>query len=133
MTTKEAIGLVFQAIERAHGGEIFVMRMDAIKVSEIANAMIELFGSKSTKKKVIGTRPGEKMDEVLVSRYEAPFTRVLNDKYYVVLPQTKNIELETVYSEYPIMDKKEFNSKNANQLNAEGLIRKLKNEKWLMK
>ena len=56
--------------------------------------MIDLFGSKSTKKKIIGSRPGEKMDEVLVSRYEAPFTRVLNsDKYYVVLPQRKNIQL----------------------------------------
>ena len=133
MTTKEAIGLVFEAIERAHGGEIFVMRMDAIKVDEIANAMIDLFGSKSTKKKIIGSRPGEKMDEVLVSRYEAPFTRVLNNKYYVVLPQKKNIELETVYSEYPKMDTTEFNSKNAGQLDSEGLLIKLKNEKWLMK
>ena len=133
MTTKEAIGLVFEAIERAHGGEIFVMRMDAIKVDEIANAMIDLFGSKSTKKKIIGSRPGEKMDEVLVSRYEAPFTRVLNDKYYVVLPQKKNIELETVYNEYSKIDNTEFNSKNAGQLDSEGLLRKLKNEKWLMK
>ena len=133
MTTKEAIGLVFEAIERAHGGEIFVMRMDAIKVDEIANAMIDLFGSKSTKKKIIGSRPGEKMDEVLVSRYEAPFTRILNDKYYVVLPQKKNIELETVYSEYPKMNTTEFNSKNAGQLDSAGLLIKLKNEKWLMK
>jgi UDP-N-acetylglucosamine 4,6-dehydratase/5-epimerase len=133
MTTKEAIGLVFEAIERAHGGEIFVMRMDAIKVDEIANAMIDLFGSKSTKKKIIGSRPGEKMDEVLVSRYEAPFTRVLNDKYYVVLPQKKNIELETVYNEYSKMDNTEFNSKNAGQLDSAGLLIKLKNEKWLMR
>mgnify|MGYP001252872056 FL=1 len=133
MTTKEAIGLVFEAIERAHGGEIFVMRMDAIKVDEIANAMINLFGSKSTKKKIIGSRPGEKMDEVLVSRYEAPFTRVLNNKYYVVLPQKKNIELENVYSEYPKMDTTEFNSKNAGQLDSKGLLAKLKNETWLMK
>ena len=132
MTTKEAIGLVFEAIERAHGGEIFVMRMDAIKVDKIANAMINLFGSKSTKKKIIGARPGEKIDEVLVSRYESPFTRILNDKYYVILPQKKNIELETVYGEYPKMDTIEFNSKNAGQLDSEGLLAKLKNEKWLM-
>ena len=73
------------------------------------------------------------MDEVLVSRYEAPFTRVLNNKYYVVLPQKKDIELESVYSEYPKMDTTEFNSKNAGQLDSEGLLRKHKNEKWLMK
>jgi UDP-N-acetylglucosamine 4,6-dehydratase/5-epimerase len=133
MTTKEAISLVFEAIERARGGEIFVMRMDAIKVDEIANAMIGLFGSTSTKKKIIGSRPGEKMDEVLVSRYEAPFTRVLNDKYYVVLPQRRDVELETVYNEYPKMETKEFNSKNAAQINSAGLLKKLKNEKWLMK
>ena len=101
MTTTEAIGLVFKAIERAQGGEIFVMRMDATKVETIANAMIELFGSKSTKKKIIGTRPGEKIDEVLVSRYESPFTRIISDKYYVILPQRKNIHLENVYSKFP--------------------------------
>lgn len=133
MTTKEAIGLVFEAIERAHGGEIFVMRMDAIKVDEIANAMIALFGSESTKKKIIGIRPGEKIDEVLVSRYEAPFTRILNNKYYVVLPQKQNIELEAIYKEYPKMDTTEFNSKNAGQLDSEGLLKKLKNQEWLMK
>lgn len=133
MTTTEAIGLVFKAIERAQGGEIFVMRMDATKVETIANAMIELFGSKSTKKKIIGTRPGEKIDEVLVSRYESPFTRIISDKYYVILPQRKNIHLENVYSKFPEMKTSEFNSKNALQLDSVNLLIKLKNQEWLMK
>src|SRR5204863_167007 len=87
MSTHEAISLVFQAVLKAHGGEIFVMRMPATSVKNIATVMTKLLGGDKTPHKVIGRRAGEKMHEVLVSKNEAPRTKVLDQKYYVILPQ----------------------------------------------
>ncbi|MDB2572116.1 polysaccharide biosynthesis protein [Schleiferiaceae bacterium] len=131
MTKSEAIGLVLEAVKRAKGGEIFVMRMDATSVNNIADAMIAMFGDLDTKKVIIGSRPGEKMHEVLVSRYEAPFTKIISDKYYVVLPQHNDISLNETYKKYPNIDIDEFNSLNASQLSPSGLLEKIKGEKWL--
>jgi FlaA1/EpsC-like NDP-sugar epimerase len=61
--------------------------MPSTTVSNIADVMIDLFGNADTQKTIIGARPGEKMHEVLVSKNEAPFTKIINDNYYVIKPQ----------------------------------------------
>lgn len=131
MSTKDAIGLVFQAVKLSIGGEIFVMRMPATSVENIANGLIEMFGNKDTKIDIIGTRPGEKMDEVLVSKNEAPFTKIIDDKYYVVLPQNINHELDELYAKNENIQTEEFNSRNADQITSSELISILEGESWL--
>jgi UDP-N-acetylglucosamine 4,6-dehydratase len=131
MSTKDAIGLVFQAVKISIGGEIFVMRMPATSVKNIANSLIEMFGNSSTKIDIIGSRPGEKMDEVLVSKNEAPFTKIIDDKYYVVLPQNNDPQLNSLYSSFENIKTEEFNSKNAGQITSSELVDILSGEKWL--
>ena len=46
MKTDEAIDLIIHAVEKSIGGETFVMKMPAVKVKDIAKAMIEYFGNK---------------------------------------------------------------------------------------
>lgn len=131
MSTKEAIGLVFNAVLESVGGETFVMRMPATKVSNIANVMTKLFGNDQTKQKVIGVRPGEKKHEVLVSKNEAPRTKTFSDKYYVILPQFKSDGLEKKYGHLDPIEHDEFNSKNAARLGDEEFVSVLKKEDWL--
>lgn len=131
MSTKEAIGLIFTAVENSIGGELFVMRMPAAKVETIAKVMIKLFGDKKSKIKIIGTRPGEKMHEVLVSKNESPSTFIISDKYYVVLPQIKNAELVNRYKINKQIGLEEFTSFNAKRLNEADLESLLKKETWL--
>jgi UDP-N-acetylglucosamine 4,6-dehydratase len=107
------------------------MRMPATSVENIAKSMIKIFGDSSTKVNVIGSRPGEKLDEVLVSRNEAPFTRIIDDTYYVVLPQTKDSATYESYLNYESIETEEFNSRNAKQISSDELIRVLQKEKWL--
>ena len=132
MNKSDAIGLVFEAVEKSIGGEIFVMRMPATSVKIMANSMIELFGDAKTRTKIIGSRPGEKIDEVLVSKNESPFTKVVNEKYYVILPQKPSNELTARYRTSPLINTKEFNSRNAEQLTTEDLTLQLQNQDWLM-
>ena len=132
MSTKDAISLVFEAVQRSVGGEIFVMRMPATTVANIAAAMISLFGNDETTSEVIGTRPGEKIDEVLVSKNESPSTKTVDGKHYVILPQRADLIKESVYSELDFIKTSEFTSRNATQLSVEDLIKVFKGESWLM-
>lgn len=131
MSTKEAIALIFEAVQKSLGGEIFVMRMPATTVETIANVMVELFGTSESKIEMIGVRPGEKLDEILVSRNEAKRTKIINDSYYVILPQFSDNTLEATYQQYKAFDKEEFTSKNARQLSHEEFVSILKKEAWL--
>lgn len=131
MSTKEAIGLIFTAVENSIGGELFVMRMPASKVETIARVMIKMFGTSKSKIKIVGTRPGEKMHEVLVSKNESPSTFIISDKYYVVLPQIKNKELLSRYKKNKPIGMEEFTSFNAKRLNEKELEELLKKEAWL--
>lgn len=135
MSTQEAIGLIFAAIENSIGGEIFVMRMPATKVKNIANVMIKLIGNNDTKRKNVGIRPGEKINEVLVSKNETTRTKILNDKYYVILPQfsVSNGDMKAKYNRLKTIGLEEFNSNNAKKLSDKELIESLKKEKWLWK
>lgn len=133
MSTKEAIGLVFEAAINSQGGEIFVMRMPATKVENIANVMIGLFGNKNTKRTIIGARPGEKLHEVLVSKNESPRAKIYNEQYYVILPQFPPKNGNYAHKALPPIEYEEFNSNNARRLNDKEFIEVLKKEDWLWK
>lgn len=132
MRTQEAIGLIFTAVENSLGGELFVMKMPATTLEIIAKVMVKLFGNKKTKTRIIGVRPGEKIDEVLVSKNESPFTYEFSDQHFVILPQIKDERLIKKYSQYQKLRKKEYSSANAYQLSEEKLERMLRKENWLM-
>jgi UDP-N-acetylglucosamine 4,6-dehydratase len=131
MSTKQAIELVIEAVLRSLGGEIFVMRMPATTVQIIADSMRVLFGNSTTKEIVTGCRPGEKLHESLVSKNEAPHTKIVNDDYFVILPMNRSDELEELYRENKFIAQPEFTSENAKQLDKDSLIGLLKKESWL--
>lgn len=127
MSTHEAISLIFIAIQKYNGGEIFVLNMPATTVQIIAETMIELFGDKKTKIKHVGVRQGEKMDEVLISKNEMPFTEATSKKYFTIHPSFKPVTIKDKLK----MD--EFSSCNTTQLNKDELVKLLKKESWLFK
>ena len=133
MSTKEAIGLIFIAVETSIGGELFVMNMPATNLTVLSNVMIKLFGNKDSKIKIIGERPGEKKHEVLISKNESPFTYVLSDKYYVILPQSHNEQLAGKYASYAKFGRVEYSSESATQLTERDIETLLKKEAWLWK
>ena len=93
--------------------------MKAITVDEIADALIKEYGDKKTKKRVIGSRPGEKHDEVLVSQYESPNTFEFGS-YLVITPP--NYEFDFYRSCCKPMEEKYFGSDNAEKLSKEEFL-----------
>ena len=62
-----------------------VVKMPACKIIGLAETIIAEFGNAETEIKKIGIRPGEKIHEVLVSRYEA--SRVIQrGEWFIILP-----------------------------------------------
>jgi UDP-glucose 4-epimerase len=82
MSLEESVDLVLYAFEHAQPGDIFVQKASASTIGDLAQALLELTGSKS-EVKVIGTRHGEKLYESLVSREEMVRAQDLGGYYRI--------------------------------------------------
>ena len=100
LTVGEAIELLLKATEETIGGEIYVMKMKACNILDLAEVMIEELATKPVTIKEIGIRPGEKLHEVLVAAHEAPFTHQYDSQYYVILPSNPSQNLVNKYNRY---------------------------------
>lgn len=115
----EVVQFLIKAAEIAKGGEILVMKAPAVKVVDLAKVMIQELGNRKTKVRLVGIRPGEKLFETLVSRYEASQCCDHGD-YFVIKPK----ELEPLRSG-------EYNSENTKRLNQREIREMLAADGWL--
>jgi len=81
-TLSLAVDAIVAAIDTGNPGEIFVPKIPAGRVVDIARAMI---GERDIRIEVTGIRPGEKLDEVLISLEESARTQE-RGAYYVISP-----------------------------------------------
>ncbi|WP_307892850.1 polysaccharide biosynthesis protein [Bacillus swezeyi] len=110
LTVGEAIDLLLKASKEAIGGEIFVMKMKACNILDLAEVLIEELASSPVGIKEIGIRPGEKLHEILVSNHEAPFTYLYDSQYYVILPSHPSEKLIHHYQKFTKADFQQFQS-----------------------
>jgi len=96
MTIEEAATLVLKSVVISRGGEVFVTKMPVVRIIDLAHAMIELLAPrynvdpKKIKIEVIGSKPGEKLYEELMSDEERHRSSELKDMF-VVTPAFKAI------------------------------------------
>lgn len=101
MTPQMASGLLLTAAEHGKGGETFVLKMPACKITDLAKVLIEAYGEQQVELKEIGCRPGEKLHEILLSPFESQNAVILDDHYIVVLPASGHSELNRSYVNFP--------------------------------
>jgi UDP-N-acetylglucosamine 4,6-dehydratase/5-epimerase len=91
MTLPRAIALVLKAAEIAHGGEIFIFKMSAMRIGDLAEVMVAqlapLYGHdpKNIKIEITGKRAGERSREDLITEEEAENAYEVEDMV-VVMP-----------------------------------------------
>ncbi len=85
MTIREAASLVIEAGARIIGGEVYVTKMRALRVLDLAHAMAKMLTGKPMKHILTGARRGEKLYEELISTEEQARTLDLG-RLLVVLP-----------------------------------------------
>lgn len=107
MTLEDAARLVMDSTFLARGGEVFVTKMLAVRIADLAAVMIEElapgygFDPKSIEVTVIGAKAGEKLYEELMNEEETRRTVEL-PRYFAVLPAFQAI-YESIDYEYPAM------------------------------
>lgn len=96
MSMDRAIELVLKAAEMAKGEEIFIFKMPALHIKNLADVMIQRlapkyrYDSKDIKLRITGRRKGEKLYEELMTEDEAANAYETEDML-IVLPQTQII------------------------------------------
>ncbi len=105
MSIHQAVQLVIDSALLACGGEVFVTKMPVIRISDLAAVMVQKlapvsgFPPEDIGIKIIGTKPGEKMYEELMSHEEIRRAWEL-DQYFSVLPAFTSIYRDNFY-DYP--------------------------------
>ena len=118
MNLDNAIELVFFAFHNASSGDIFIQKAPAASINTLSNSLLEIFNKENHKKNIIGTRHGEKLHEILLSKEEILKAKDLGE-YYKIPPDLRGMD----YSKYfekgkiEINNKQEYSSSNTKQLN----------------
>jgi UDP-N-acetylglucosamine 4,6-dehydratase/5-epimerase len=120
MTLDEAVNLVIFAFQNGASGEIFVQKSPAATIDILTKALIDLFGKVHQKIDVIGTRHGEKLFEVLLSREEMVFAKDHGD-YFCVKPDLRDLNYNKFFNhgESLISKAVDYNSHNTSRLSIE--------------
>jgi UDP-N-acetylglucosamine 4,6-dehydratase len=111
LTLEEAIQLLFKASIDSIGGETFVMNMPACYIKDLAHVLMDVYGQVEIKE--TGMRPGEKLDEMLISHHESKLSYCYDDNYFLTLPSNYNQALAVRYQDCKPFPHKEFSSRTS--------------------
>ena len=101
ISLEDGCEMVFYAIEKAWGGEIFVPKIPSYRIIDVAKAIAPELNQKE-----VGIRPGEKMHEEMITSTDS-YNTIDIGKYYAILPQ------KSPYSKYTKEDyKKAFDGRD---------------------
>lgn len=118
MTVERAVFLVLQAVKRAQNGEIFILKMPVVRISDVFEVVngeyAKLKGYQPCPVVEVGVRPGEKLYEELLSEHEIPFC-CEEDDMFVIDEIRKDVEI----------DKSKYHSAFASPLNKDEILQML--------
>ena len=122
MTLDDAVDLVLYAFHNGNPGEIFVQKAPAATIETLAKALTELLGVPQHPIHIIGTRHGEKLYEVLLSREEMVAAEDLGN-YYRVPPDLRDLNYGKFVEqgEVRISEAIDYNSSNTQRLDIKGM------------
>jgi len=81
ITLEQGVRFVIDCIDRMQGGEVFVPKIPSMNIIDLADAI-----APGVKRQVTGIRPGEKVNEILLTEEEARHTREFDD-YFIIEPE----------------------------------------------
>lgn len=93
ITDEEVTNLVFRAFEDVRGGEVFVHEMAAVRIADLAEAMIRVFAPRydydpdEIEVETVGRRVGETLHEEIMSDREAG-RATRREEVYAIPPET---------------------------------------------
>jgi len=83
ITMNQALESIFRALKNGVGGEVFVPKLEAYRLGDLKDAIIELLSAKNDTE-IISVRIGEKFHESLISNDEIRNTFETNEDYILI-------------------------------------------------
>ena len=126
MSLDEAVELVLYAFENGKSGDTFIQKASAATIETLVKALGETFAIEKLLINYIGTRHGEKLYEVLLSREERSKAIDLGD-YYRIPSDKRDLNYEQYFEtgDKKISQIEEYNSHNTYRLNTGEMKKKL--------
>ena len=116
ITLEEGVRFVIHCVEQMQGGEVFVPKIPSMQIMDLAEAV-----APGCEIEFIGIRPGEKLQEVLVSKDESRYVIDLEDMF-IIQPAYHWWNLTNWSQGKPLSDGFEYSSdKNTQWLTIEQL------------
>jgi UDP-N-acetylglucosamine 4,6-dehydratase/5-epimerase len=91
ISLEDGVEMVFWAIEKAIGGELFVPKIPSYKIETVAKAI-----APHAELKQIGIRPGEKLHEEMITESDSYYT-IDTGKYFAIIPAGSNMDEYLAY------------------------------------
>lgn len=104
MSISEAASMILQMTHIAKDGEIFILKMPSVKISDLAGAMVDVYKARypNLKKistiKISTTREHERFHELLVTSEEIPYCHDIGIMYKISKTENKQKTLTTQFS-----------------------------------
>ncbi len=89
ISLEQGVELVWHAFEDMVGGEIYVKKIQSMKVTDLARVV-----APDCKQEVVGIRPGEKLHEQMIGAEDAYYTYAYPE-HYKILPAIHNWDQDT--------------------------------------
>ena len=83
ITIDQAIDLIFRVIKNGVGGDVHIPKLDAYKVGDVKDVLLDLMGCKNEEER-IPVRIGEKFHEILINEHEIRNTYENQNNDYVI-------------------------------------------------
>ena len=127
LTLKESVKLVLRATVEGSGGDLWVQKMPACNIVELARALsYGITGREDYPLEIVGTRPGEKVHEVLVSEEEM-WRAEEREEYFRIpgwaVPEDKHGPKGA--------EVREYSSDRTHQMSIEEILEMLKTDGWV--
>jgi len=106
ITLEQGVRFVIECVDRMQGGEVFVPKIPSMKITELADAI-----APAAKRRFTGIRPGEKVNEILLTEEEARHAREFDD-YFVIEPEHPFWRKENVEGGTPLPEEFRYTSDN---------------------
>ncbi|MCY4732123.1 polysaccharide biosynthesis protein [Natronomonas gomsonensis] len=127
LTYDDVFDLVTGAAEKTTGGEVFVYKMPAIRIPDLADAMIETlaptygYSPEDIEIEVIGPRPGETFHEEIMTDRESR-RAYENGSMYAILPEATETRTPDPPEGFEEVDDLILSSKNAEKLSKSEIV-----------
>jgi UDP-glucose 4-epimerase len=123
MSLDDALDLVLYAFNNAKNGDIFVQKSPASTIKTLTTAIKHVLNAPDHPVNVIGTRHGEKLFEVLLSREEMAAAQDCGN-YFRVAPDLRDLNYEKFVEsgEVRITESSEYTSHNTTRLDTDQVV-----------